>query len=69
MPTYTLSYSNIKLNSEKKSNIAKAITKTHKKTTAANTYFAQVIFNKIEKKVILWESFKLLNLKYFYMAK
>ena len=49
MPTYTLSYSNIKLNSKKKSNIAKAITKTHKQVTAANTYFAQVIFNNIEK--------------------
>ena len=49
MPTYTLSYSNIKLNSKIKTKIAKDITKTHKQVTGANTYFAQVIFNKIKK--------------------
>ena len=46
MPTYTLTNSNFTLNSKQKTDIAKGITKIHSRVTGANTYFAQVIFNK-----------------------
>ena len=46
MPTYTVTNSNFKLNTKKRNNIAKGITKVHNKITGANTYFAQVIFNR-----------------------
>ena len=46
MPTYTVKYSNFKLSSKQKKIIAYGITKTHSKFTGANTFFAQVIFNK-----------------------
>ena len=47
MPTYTVVTSNLELNKSKKKSIAEGITKIHSKTTGANTYFAQVIFNQI----------------------
>ena len=46
MPTYTVTNSNFTLNSKQKTDIAKGITKIHSRVTGANTYFAQVIFNK-----------------------
>ena len=46
MPTYTVTNSNFTLNSKQKNDIAKGITKIHCRVTGANTYFAQVIFNK-----------------------
>ena len=50
MPTYTVKYSNINLSQKQKNSIAKDITDTHSKFTGANTFFAQVIFQKNEKK-------------------
>ena len=49
MPTYTVTYSNFKLKPKIKKELAKGITKVHSVITGANTYFAQVIFNKIKK--------------------
>ena len=46
MPTYTIKYSNFRLSSKQKKIIADGITKTHSKFTGANTFFAQVIFQK-----------------------
>ena len=46
MPTYTIKYSNFRLSSKQKKFIADGITKTHSKFTGANTFFAQVIFEK-----------------------
>ena len=46
MPTYTVTNSNFKLNAKQKNYIAKGITEVHNKITGANTYFAQVIFNR-----------------------
>ena len=46
MPTYTVTHSNFKLQTKTKVKIAKGITKVHNLVTGANTYFAQVIFNK-----------------------
>ena len=46
MPTYTVTNSNFNLKMKQKEEIAKGITKIHNKVTGANTYFAQVIFNK-----------------------
>ena len=48
MPTYTIKYSNFKLSSKQKKILAENITKTHSKFTGANTFFAQVIFQKNE---------------------
>ena len=50
MPTYTVKYSNFKLTPKQKKLIADGITKTHSKFTGANTFFAQVIFQKNENK-------------------
>ena len=50
MPTYTVTTSNISLNSKKQKELAQGITKIHNVVTGANTYFAQVIFNNTEKK-------------------
>ena len=50
MPTYTVTTSNINLNSKKQKELAKGITKIHNVVTGANTYFAQVIFNHTKKK-------------------
>ena len=49
MPTYTLTNSNFYISSKKQKKIAKGITKVHNIVTGANTYFAQVIFNKTKK--------------------
>ena len=49
MPTYTVKYSNINLSKKQKKSIANDITNTHSKFTGANTFFAQVIFQKNEK--------------------
>ena len=49
MPTYTVTTSNINLNSKKQKELAQGITKIHNVVTGANTYFAQVIFNKTKK--------------------
>ena len=46
MPTYTVTNSNFNLSSKQQKNLAEGITKVHNVVTGANTYFAQVIFNK-----------------------
>ena len=48
MPTYIVKYSNFKLSPKQKKFIADGITKTHSKFTGANSFFAQVIFQKNE---------------------
>ena len=50
MPTYTLKYSNFNLSQKQKNLLANDISNTHKKYTGANIFFAQVIFQKNEKK-------------------
>ena len=49
MPTYTVINSNFNLTSKQQNKLAKGITKVHNVVTGANTYFAQVIFNKTKK--------------------
>ena len=49
MPTYTVTNSNFNLSSKQQQNLAEGITKVHNVVTGANTYFAQVIFNKTKK--------------------
>ena len=49
MPTYTVTNSNFNLTSKQQKDLAEGITKVHNVVTGANTYFAQVIFNKTEK--------------------
>ena len=49
MPTYTVKYSNFNLSQKQKNLIANDISNTHSKFTGANTFFAQVIFQKNEK--------------------
>ena len=49
MPTYTVINSNFNLNAKQQKNLAQGITKVHNVVTGANTYFAQVIFNKTKK--------------------
>tara|TARA_B100001057_G_scaffold439790_1_gene473235 strand:+ start:441 stop:881 length:441 start_codon:yes stop_codon:yes gene_type:complete len=49
MPTYTVTNSNFNLSSKKQKDLAEGITKVHNVVTGANTYFAQVIFNKTKK--------------------
>ena len=49
MPTYTVTNSNFYLSSKQQKNLAEGITKVHNVVTGANTYFAQVIFNKTKK--------------------
>ena len=49
MPTYTVKYSNFNLSQKQKNSIADDISNTHSKYTGANTFFAQVIFQKNEK--------------------
>ena len=50
MPTYTVKYSNFNLSQKQKNFLAREISNTHRKFTGANTFFAQVIFQKNEKK-------------------
>ena len=49
MPTYTVTNSNFNLTSSQQNKLADGITKVHNIVTGANTYFAQIIFNKIKK--------------------
>ena len=49
MPTYTVTNSNFNLTSKQQKILAEGITKVHNVVTGANTYFAQVIFNKTKK--------------------
>ena len=49
MPTYTVTNSNFNLSSKQQRNLAEGITKVHNVVTGANTYFAQIIFNKTKK--------------------
>ena len=49
MPTYTVTNSNFNLSSRQQKKLAEGITKVHNAVTGANTYFAQVIFNKTKK--------------------
>ena len=49
MPTYTVTNSNFNLTTKQKNNLAQGITKVHNVVTGANTYFAQVMFNKTKK--------------------
>jgi len=49
MPTYTVTNSNFNLNSNQQKKLAEGITRVHNLVTGANTYFAQVIFNKTQK--------------------
>ena len=50
MPTYTVKCSNFNLSQKQKKSLANDISNTHSKFTGANTFFAQVIFQKNEKK-------------------
>ena len=49
MPTYTVTNSNFNLSLKQQKKLAEGITKVHNIVTGANTYFAQVIFNKTKK--------------------
>ena len=49
MPTYTVTNSNFNLTNKQQKDLAQGITKVHNVVTGANTYFAQVIFNKTKK--------------------
>ena len=49
MPTYTVTNSNFNLNAKQQKNLAQGITKVHNVVPGANTYFAQIIFNKTKK--------------------
>ena len=49
MPTYTVTNSNFNISSKQQQKLAAGITKVHNQVTGANTYFAQVIFNKTKK--------------------
>ena len=50
MPTYIVKCSNFNLSQKQKNLLANDISNTHSKFTGANTFFAQVIFQKNEKK-------------------
>ena len=69
MPTYTVTNSNFNLTSKQQKKLAEGITKVHNVVTGANTYFAQVIFNKTKKITISWAERKLQNHPFFYMVK
>ena len=49
MPTYTVTNSNFYISFKQQKKIAQGITKVHNIVTGANTYFAQVIFDKTKK--------------------
>ena len=49
MPTYIVKYSNFKLSQKQKNLLANDISNAHCKFTGANTFFAQVIFQKNDK--------------------
>ena len=50
MPTYIVKCSNFNLSQKQKNSLAKDISNTHSKFTGANTFFAQVIFQKNENR-------------------
>ena len=49
MPTYKVTNSNFNLTAKQQKDLAQGVTKVHNVVTGANTYFAQVIFNKTKK--------------------
>ena len=49
MPPYTVTNSNFNLTAKQQKNLAQGITKVHNVVTGANTYFAQIIYNKTKK--------------------
>ena len=49
MPTYIVKCSNFNLSHKQKKTLANDISNTHSKITGANTFFAQVIYQKNEK--------------------
>ena len=49
MPTYIVKSSNFNLSQKQKNSLAHDISNTHSKFTGANTFFAQVIFQKNKK--------------------
>ena len=49
MPTYIVKYSNFKLSQTQKNSLANDISNIHSKYTGANTFFAQVIFQKNDR--------------------
>ena len=46
MPTYIVKCSNLNISQKQKNSLANDISNTHSKFTGANTFFAQVIFQK-----------------------
>ena len=46
MPTYTIKYSNFNITKKDMEKIARGVTKAHNIATGANSFFAQVIFEK-----------------------
>ena len=66
MPTYTVTNSNFNLTSNQQKKLAEGITKVHNVVTGANTYFAQVIFNKTKKNNHFMGGKKLKKLQCFY---
>ena len=46
MPTYIVKCSNLNLSQKQKNSLANDISNTHSKFTGANTFFAQIIFQK-----------------------
>lgn len=46
MPTYTIRYSNFNITKKDMEKIARGVTKAHNIATGANSFFAQVIFEK-----------------------
>ena len=69
MPTYTVTNSNFNISSKQQKKLAEGITKVHNVVTGANTYFAQVIFNKTKKNNHFMGGKKLKSHLYFYLAK
>ena len=69
MPTYTVTNSNFNISSKQQKKLAEGITKVHNVVTGANTYFAQVIFNKTKKNNHFMGGKKLKSLHYFYLVK
>ncbi len=49
MPTYIVQFSNFNLSQKQKNSLANDISNTHSKFTGANSFFAQVIFQKNKK--------------------
>ena len=69
MPTYTVTNSNFNLSSKQQKKLAEGITKVHNIVTGANTYFAQVIFNKTKKNNHFMGGKKSRSHLYFYLVK